>query len=77
MSKQLQWLAAAGAFSLLWTASPLAAAPDYDSPSFTMVVSAGAKTCLPKATATVKVRSAGPVDIMDVTVDGLPANTDF
>ena len=42
-----------------------------------MVVSAGAKTCLPNATATVKVRSAGPVDIMDVTVQGLPANTDF
>jgi hypothetical protein len=77
MSKQLQWLAAAGAFSLICIASPLVAAPDYDSPSFTMVVSAGAKTCLPKATATVRVRSAGPVDIMDVAVDGLPANTDF
>ena len=42
-----------------------------------MVVSAGAKICLPNATATVKVRSAGPVDIMDVMVQGLPANTDF
>jgi hypothetical protein len=32
---------------------------------------------LPNATATVKVQSAGPVDLMDVTVQGLPANTDF
>jgi hypothetical protein len=74
--KQLQWLAA-GAFSLLLAGLPLAAAEDGNSPSFTMVVSAGAKTCLPKATATVKIRSAGPVDIMDVVVEGLPANTDF
>jgi hypothetical protein len=74
--KQLQYVAVAGAFGLLLTASPLAAS-DYDSPTFNMVVSAGAKTCLPKATATVRVRPAGPVDIMDVTVEGLPANTDF
>jgi hypothetical protein len=78
MKHQLQYLAAAGALGLLLTASPLAAAPDDDySPGFTMVVSAGAKTCLPKATATVTVRPSGPVDIMDVTVQGLPANTDF
>jgi hypothetical protein len=74
--KQFQFVAVAGAFGLLLTASPLAAS-DYDSPAFNMVVSAGAKTCLPKATATVRVRPAGPVDIMDVTVEGLPANTDF
>lgn len=74
--KQLQYVAVAGAFGLLLTASPLAASDD-DSPTFNMVVSAGAKTCLPKATATVRVRPAGPVDIMDVTVEGLPANTDF
>ena len=59
------------------TAFPLAAADDYNSPSFNMVVSAGAKTCLPNATATVRIRPAGPVDIMDVAVEGLPANTDF
>jgi hypothetical protein len=77
MIKKLQWAAAAGAFGVLLTASPLAAA-DYDnSNSFNMVVSAGAKTCLPNATATVKVRAAGSVDIMDVAVEGLPANTDF
>src|SRR6266581_3061862 len=77
MKNQLQFLAAAGVFGLLLSASPLAAADDDQSPGFKMVVSAGAKTCLPNATATVKVRSAGPVDIMDVMVQGLPANTEF
>jgi hypothetical protein len=77
MLNRFHWLAAAGAFSVLLTASPLAAG-DYDnSPSFNMVVSAGAKTCLPKATATVKIRPAGSVDIMDVVVEGLAPNTDF
>ena len=77
MNNHLQFLAAAGVLGLLLSASPLAAADDDYSPGFNMLVSAGAKTCLPNATATVKVRSAGPVDIMDVTVQGLPANTDF
>ncbi len=77
MKNHLQFLAAAGVLGLLLSASPLAAADDDYSPGFNMLVSAGAKTCLPNATATVKVRSAGPVDIMDVTVQGLPANTDF
>src|SRR5215467_15066188 len=77
MKNHLQFLAAAGVLGLLLSASPLAAADDDHSIGFNMVVSAGAKTCLPNATATVKVRSAGPVDIMDVTVQGLPANTDF
>jgi hypothetical protein len=77
MIKRLQWLAATGAFSFILTAHPLAAAEDDNSPSFSMVVSAGAKGCLPKAAATVSIRPAGPVDIMDVAVEGLPANTDF
>src|ERR1051326_3267587 len=76
MMKQLQYVGLAGAFGLLLTASPLLAS-DYDSPTFNMVVSAGAKTCLPKASASVRIKPAGPVDIMDVTVEGLPANTDF
>jgi hypothetical protein len=78
MMKHLRCLAAAGALGLLLTASSLAAAPGYDDPAgFSMVVSAGAKGCLPNATATVKIRPAGSVDIMDVTVQGLPANTNF
>src|SRR5258707_581378 len=77
MKNHLQFLVAAGVLGLLLSPSPLAAADDDYSPGSNMVVSAGAKPCLPNATATVKVRSAGPVDIMDVTVQGLPANTDF
>jgi hypothetical protein len=76
MLKRFQYVSAAGVLGLLLSVSPLTAS-DYDSPSFNMVVSAGAKTCLPKAAATVKIRPAGPVDIMDVTVEGLPANTEF
>ena len=78
MTKQLQRLAAVGAFSLLVSVAPLAAAPDdYSAKTFSMVVSAGANTCLPNATATVSIRPAGNVEIMDVSVQGLPANTDF
>src|SRR5439155_23878253 len=77
LMKNLQFLAAAGVLGLLFSASPLAAADDDHSSGFNMVVSAGAKTCVANASATVKVRAAGPVDIMDVTVQGLPANTDF
>ncbi len=76
MIKRLLYLTMTGAMGLLFAASPLLAA-DFDSREFNMVVSAGAKTCLPNATATVRIRPAGPVDVMDVTVRGLPANTDF
>ena len=76
MIQRLLCLVITGAVSLLLTGSPLLASDD-DSHEFKMVVSAGAKTCLPNATATVRIRPAGPVDVMDVTVQGLPANTDF
>jgi len=45
--------------------------------TFNMVVSAGAKTCLPNASATVRVTPAGSVELMDVSVQGLPPNTGF
>jgi hypothetical protein len=45
--------------------------------TFTMVVSAGAATCLPKATATVTDHTLGPVEDLTVSVSGLPPNTDF
>uniref|UniRef100_Q020D7 Uncharacterized protein n=1 Tax=Solibacter usitatus (strain Ellin6076) TaxID=234267 RepID=Q020D7_SOLUE len=77
MIKQLQCLAAAGALSLALAVNPLAAAPDDGTNTFNMLVSAGAKTCLANATATVKIRPTGAVDIMEVTADGLPANTNF
>jgi hypothetical protein len=44
---------------------------------FDMVVSAGAKGCLPHARAEVHVTSLGPVEVMDVRVAGLPENTTF
>jgi hypothetical protein len=44
---------------------------------FDMVVSAGAAACLPDAEADVRIHSIGPVEIMTVDVEGLPANTDF
>jgi hypothetical protein len=79
MFKQLQSLAALAALSLFMTASPLAAAPDDadGSVTFNMVVSAGAKTCLPNASATVKITPVGPVEIMEVSVQGLAPNAEF
>jgi hypothetical protein len=64
------------ALALFTVVSPLMAADD-DSVKFNMVVSAGAKACLANASATVRITPYGPVEIMDVTVQGLPANTDF
>ena len=36
-----------------------------------------ASGCLPNASATVRIKPKGPVEVMDVFVEGLPANTDF
>ncbi len=79
MFTQLQFLAATAALSLLLTVSPLATAADKvdGSVTFNMVVSAGAKTCLPNASGTVRITADGPVETMEVSVQGLPANTDF
>ena len=44
---------------------------------FDMVVSAGARSCLPDAHGEVHVFALGPVEVMDVVVTGLPPNTDF
>lgn len=82
MLKRLQFLAVPAALNLLLTIAPLSAASDgrddsHDSDTFKMVVSAGAKTCVPNATATVSIRPAGPVEIMDVSVQGLPPKTEF
>ena len=81
MFKQLQFAAAAATLSLLFTASPLAAedggGSDDHSYSFNMVVNAGAKTCLPNATAKVTISQAGSVEVMDVTVQGLPPKQEF
>ena len=59
------------------TAQDGKAKPKNNEISFDMVVSAGAKACLPGATARVKVVSAGTADDMTIHASGLPANTDF
>jgi hypothetical protein len=60
-------------------ATPATAKRDHTRPrlDFDMVVSAGATACLPHARAEVHVTSLGPVEVMDVSVAGLPANTTF
>ena len=45
--------------------------------TFNMVVSAGAAACVPYATATVTITPQGPVEVMDVSVSGLPADNEF
>ena len=78
MLKQLQFLVAPAAVSLVFAVAPLMAdSPNDDSVTFNMVVSAGAKTCLPNATAKVRITPGGPVDVMEVWVQGLPPKTDF
>ena len=79
MFQRLQFLAVPAALNLLLTISPLRATPNdsNDSVTFKMVVSAGAKTCQPDASATVSIRPAGPVEIMDVSVQGLHPNSEF
>jgi hypothetical protein len=54
-----------------------ALAAKLDRAAFNMVVSGAAATCLPKARAAVHIRSVGPVEIMDVEVEGLPPKTEF
>src|SRR5215831_16160479 len=55
----------------------MASANDDNQKSFDMLVSGGAKTCLPNATGSVRITQDGPVEVMDVTVRGLAPNTDY
>jgi hypothetical protein len=81
MFKQLSCAVAAATLSALFTVSPLTAAQggsdNEDALTFNMVVSAGAKTCVPNATAKVTIRPRGPVEEMEVAVQGLPPKTEF
>ena len=67
-------LMALSAFTLNAAAQPTPEAKVFE---FPMVVSAGAKACLPKANGRVTVHSIGPVEIMHVLVTDLLPNTDF
>ena len=80
MSKQLQYLVAPAALSLLLAAAPLTAednGKDVKEFSFNLVVSAAAKTCLPNAAAKFTIRPGGSAETMEVTVQGLPPKTTF
>src|SRR4030081_3323695 len=57
-------------------AGTVAAVPN-TATDFNMQVSAGAKTCLPHATAGVGIESQGPVEVMTVDATGLPPETNF
>lgn len=52
-------------------------APQGYTVTFDMVVSGGAAACLPNASGTVTITPTGPVEYMDVSVSGLPPNTEF
>ena len=77
MQKRLQLLMTVTILGLYLNVSSLKAATPKNTIKFEMAVSAGAKTCLPNATATVSIQPSGSVQVMDVSVDGLPPNTDF
>src|SRR5690348_4187609 len=58
-------------------AGTLAHAAQHPTIEFDMVPSAAAQSCLPDATAHVKVQSKGAVDQIDLKVSGLPPKTGF
>jgi len=64
-------------FSSSLVAGGSAFAGPRDAVEFDMVVSGAAATCLPKATANVRIVPLGPVERMDVEVRGLPPRTEF
>jgi len=74
-------LMALSAMTLNAAAQPAIAPAQIESGSkvfeFPMVVSAGAKTCIPNASGRVTIHSIGPVEIMHVLVTGLPPKTEF
>jgi hypothetical protein len=73
-----RFLFAATVATLALTATaPRASAANGDSNNFNLKVSAGAATCLPKASGRVTISDLGEVQNMHVEVFNLPANTEF
>jgi hypothetical protein len=60
--------------SLVGAGTALASSKNAD---FDLVVSKGAAACLPKASGEVHIRSIGPVEVMDVSVNHLLPKSDF
>src|SRR5262245_40002401 len=63
--------------TLMFITAGSAPASDEGQISFNMVVSPGAKACLPNAQAEVRVISSGTAEDMYIEANGLPPNTDF
>ena len=76
MFQRLRFLAAPVVCLLMIFAPILAMAKD-ESFTFDMIVSAGAKACLPNASGRVTITPVGSVEIMDVSVEGLPPSSEF
>jgi hypothetical protein len=68
---------ASGCVLAVTLAAGTAMAAKLDRARFNMVVSPGAAQCLGYARGDVKIDSVGPVEIMQVEVQGLPPNTNF
>lgn len=78
MLKKNRSLAAPAVLTLLITMFALSGMAQAASlPPFQMVVSAGAKVCVPNAHGIVRITPIGPVEIMDVVVEGLAPNTEY
>ena len=63
--------------ALMFMAAGSTFAADEGKINFNMVVSAGAKPCLPNARAEVRIISSGTAEDMYIEATGLPPNTDF
>ena len=63
--------------ALMFMAAGSTFAADEGQINFSMVVSAGAKACLPNARAQVRIISSGTAEDMYIEATGLPSNTDF
>ncbi len=70
-------IGAAAALLITTVATGSVAANEGNVIEFDMQPSAGARTCLPNASAHVKIKSLGPVELMTVNLSGMPPNTDF
>jgi hypothetical protein len=76
--KRRRWQIAVGSVVLATSLTMgTAVAAKIERASFDMVVSPGARTCLPNAQGQVSIDSLGPVEVMRVEVEGLPPKTDF
>jgi hypothetical protein len=83
MSKKLRTAALIGAAALTAggasAATAATAGPSHDRAQFALVRSAASVNagCLVNATARVKIKNQGPVEVMTIDASGLPKNTEF